>query len=137
MRNFRSKLRYCLPANPQGASMTTVPWGSFCAGCIHRRTLPGKRRDSNGYCAALNVGDWMRGEFGPVWDGVKICHIRGENEPPERPLHFAERPRFDQPWGGWTVIYDRDRPIKQLPPRRAGWRQSPDPIEWLFGRRIR
>ena len=117
--------------------MATVPWGTFCGECAHRRTIPAKPEDDNGYCAALNVGDWMRGELGFLWDGLKICHIRREHGPADHPLRFAERQRVQQPWQGWTVIYERGRAYQRLrPPRRPGWRLAPDPLEWI-GRRIR
>ena len=76
MRNFLNKVRLCQPANPQGLSMASVPWGPFCLSCDHYRTIRSRPSSSNGYCAALNIGDWMLGETGMLWDGLKICGVR-------------------------------------------------------------
>jgi hypothetical protein len=127
---FRTKVRLCNPANPQGKSTAAVPWGSFCAGCPHQAYNPRKPKDADGFCALLNVADWHAGEFPLLFDGVKICGFRHENGPEEPPgwrssrqPRFRDRPRFHRPWGGWKVIFSRDiREQVRRSPRAAGWR---------------
>jgi hypothetical protein len=120
--NFRNKKNYCEPANPQGLSMANVPWGSFCLDCPHVRRMPNTSEQETGYCAAYMIGDWMRGELGLLWDGIKICGVRTEKEPPARRPRFAQRRRMHGRWGSYTTIFMRA-------PRYAGWALQPTPFD--------
>ncbi|PZO66880.1 hypothetical protein [Roseomonas sp. KE0001] len=129
--NFRKKLRYAWPANPQGKSVAEVPSGSFCSGCPYHTLNPLKATGEEGYCTLLNVGDWMRGELPLLWDGIKICHIR----PLEVGATRAER-RYraasgasHRRGGGWAVLFACNAAWRPRHGRRAGWKNR-SPWEW-------
>jgi hypothetical protein len=123
MHNFHTKTRYAYPANPQGKSVTKVPAGGFCLDCPYANWNPNKKKQEAGFCALLNVGDWMPGEraFALLWDGIKICHIRRNEDPPK--LRFVHRPRSDARPGGWQTIYCRDAAWRPSRGRRPGWKR--------------
>lgn len=136
---FRTKVRLCDPANPQGKTTAAIPWGHFCGGCPYQVHRPGKPKDADGFCSLINVGDWHAGEFPLLFDGVKICGFRYEDGPDAPPRwrsrrepRFRDRPKFHEPWGGWKVVYSRNpRERPRRSPRAAGWRLRED---GLFGR---
>ncbi|RKK04685.1 hypothetical protein EBE87_23070 [Pseudoroseomonas wenyumeiae] len=114
-----------MAANPQGKRVAEIFPGNFCAGCPYWSIIPTKPDGKNGYCGLLNVGDWMKGEFPMLWDGVKICHIKcidpaASRE--ERRFH-AQFYAFNQRWSGWRVVAGQDARWRPRWGRRAGWQK--------------
>jgi len=124
MMNFRKKKRYTKPANPQGKSVAGVPEGMFCVGCPHYASNPLKPADEEGYCKLLNVGDWMKGEFPLLWDGIKICHIKSleATATREERRYRAKLDAFNIRWGGWSLACANDAAWRPRHGRRPGWR---------------
>lgn len=61
---------------PRSADSSCIPYGNRCADCRYAQRAPGKPGQRDGYCAYLDLGDWMiKLGFSLLWDGVKECHI--------------------------------------------------------------
>jgi len=61
---------------PKLADTSCIPMGSNCDGCPYARAIPGKPDQQDGYCAYLDLGDWMtKLGFSLLWDGLKECKV--------------------------------------------------------------
>jgi hypothetical protein len=64
---------------PKSLNASCIPAGHYCGDCPYSQYMDSKPEQQYGYCAYLDLGDWMvKLGFSHLWDGLKECKINSD-----------------------------------------------------------